>query len=429
VLRVSRVSTCPDCGSPIPVDPWPSWCEGCSWGIVAPSRTQPTTAREALYDRVGAHVGDRALTRLESAEQLRPRLTPSRAVAIVIALCVHLLTLAFVLAAVLLVVRAWQNPFADVLAAMLLVTAWLMRPRFGETPEGTPVERDASPALRVLLDEVAAVLSEPAPEIVVITHEWNASFGVVGPRRRHALTVGLPLLTALSPQERVALVAHELAHGRHGDSSRGLLVGTAVNGLVELYRLMLPSEGIFISRWGVPTRGATAWDSLHKAVFWLVSRPVYWLLLLEAHLLLQDMRRAEYLADVVAAEVAGTDAAVALSETILLGPAFAAIVSRNVHAARSGDTSIFAELDAAVAAVTPRERERRRRIARLERSRLGDTHPPTALRIRLLEQRPRLEPSVTLTAERSAAIDDELARYRKPVADRVVDDARDRLYA
>ena len=427
---MSRVPACPECGAAIPADPWPAWCESCSWGIVAPARAPPRTLTEALYERVGAGVGDRTATRLAAMEELRPRLTPSRAAAIAIALCVHLLTVALVVAAVLLVVRAWQNPFADVLAATLLATGWLMRPRFGDIPEGERVEQAGAPALHGLLEVVADALTAPAPEIIVLTHEWNAGYAVVGLGRTRGLTLGLPLLTALSPQERVALIAHEQAHGRNGDASRGLLVGTAVTGLVELYLLMLPSEGSqtwLRSRRGARS-GATVWDSIVRAVFWLLSRPFYGLLLLEAHLLLQDMRRAEYLADALAAQVAGTDATVALAETILLGPAFAAIVSRNLHAARSGDTTIFAELDAAVAAVTPRERERRRRIARLERSRLDRTHPPTARRIELLEQRPLLEPAVTLDAETSAAIDDELARYRKPVADQVLDVARDRLY-
>jgi Zn-dependent protease with chaperone function len=385
---------------------------------------------EALSERAGADVGGRTMARLAAQDELRPRPTLWRAAAMAIAVCVHLLTVALVAGAVLLVVRAWQNPFADVLAAMLLATAWLMRPRFGSAPEGDRVDLATAPALHGLLTSVAGALDEPAPEVVVLTHEWNAAYTVFGLRRTRAITVGLPLLTALSPQERVALVAHEQAHGRNGDSSRGLLVGTAVQGLVELYLLMLPSQGstVWLRGRGGPRWGATAWDSVVGAVMWVLSRPVYGLLLLEAHLLLHDMRRTEYLADALAARVAGTDATVALAETILLGPAFAAIVSRNVHAARRGDTTIFAELDAAIAAVTPRERERRRRIARLERSRLDHTHPPTALRIELLERRAWLEPAVTLGAEASEAIDDELARYRKPVADRVVDDARDRLY-
>jgi Zn-dependent protease with chaperone function len=212
------------------------------------------------------------------------------------------------------------------------------------------------------------------------------------------VALGLPLVTVLSPAERVALVAHELAHGRNGDSRRGLFVGSAVQGLVELYELLAPSGG------------ESALDVLHAAVFWPLSRPILWLLHLESHLLLQDAQRAEYLADALAAEVAGTDAVVALSESLLLAPSF------------------FTELDDMVGRVDSRERDRRRRIARLESSRLDATHPPTALRIELLEQRPRLSASVRLSPDSSAAIDAELGDNRPHLADALIDEQRDRIY-
>ncbi len=159
-----------------------------------------------------------------------------------------------------------------------------------------------------------------------------------------------------------------------------------------------------------------------------LSRPVLALLYLELHLLLRDSRRAEYLADARAAEVAGTAAAVSLSEIELLGPAFHAIVSRNVQRVRSGDSTIFAELAATASNVTPRERERRRRIARLEDSRLDATHPPTASRITVLEGRPVSAARIVLAVEASERIDEELARYRKEVTARLIDEHRDRLY-
>ena len=78
--------------------------------------------------------------------------------------------------------------------------------------------------------------------------------------------------------------------------------------------------------------------------------------------------------------------------------------------------------------MTPRERERRRRIARLEDSRLDATHPPTASRIAVLEGRPFNEARVVLAADASARIDEELARYRKEITSRLIDEHRDRLY-
>ena len=117
-----------------------------------------------------------------------------------------------------------------------------------------------------------------------------------------------------------------------------------------------------------------------------------------------------------------------LSESLLLAPTFHAIVSRNVHGAHKGDLTIFSELDEAISAVGARERDRRRRIARLESSRLDMTHPPTAFRIDLLERRPKLLPRVVLDPAASNAVDAELGPYRRSFAETLIDEARDRLY-
>lgn len=160
--------------------------------------------------------------------------------------------------------------------------------------------------------------------------------------------------------------------------------------------------------------------------FYLVSRPFWWLLQLELHLLLRDAQRAEYLADALAARVAGTDGAVALAEKTLLESTFQAIVQ---HAARpGGDADLFEQLAAATHAVPERERERRRRAARLEGARLDATHPPTAKRIDLLESRGRQAPTVVLNPERSAAIDAELAGRRRVLQQELIDEHRDSLY-
>jgi hypothetical protein len=66
-------------------------------------------------------------------------------------------------------------------------------------------------------------------------------------------------------------------------------------------------------------------------------------------------------------------------------------------------------------------------VARLETARLAATHPPTALRIRVLESRPAEEPRVVLDAERSAAIDAELAVFHREIEERMLDDYRAKI--
>ena len=79
-------------------------------------------------------------------------------------------------------------------------------------------------------------------------------------------------------------------------------------------------------------------------------------------------------------------------------------------------------------AVPERERERRRRAARLETARLDDTHPPTGFRISLIEERGAAEAKVVFSAEGSAAIDRELGKHRADVERTLVDEHRDSLY-
>jgi len=141
---------------------------------------------------------------------------------------------------------------------------------------------------------------------------------------------------------------------------------------------------------------------------------------------MRDSQRAEYLADALAASVAGTASAISSHEKTLLHSAFEHVVKDLARPGEEGD--VFVEIHARLSAVPERERERRRRVARLEESRLDVTHPPTALRIRLLEERPQQEAKVTLDEERSTAIDQELARFKRAFQERLVDEHRDALF-
>jgi Zn-dependent protease with chaperone function len=227
--------------------------------------------------------------------------------------------------------------------------------------------------------------------------------------------LGLPLLAGLDPQERVALIAHELAHDRHGDATRGLLVGSAVASLDALSDLLRP-----------PPAEPGLFEAVTGAVMRLLSRPVDALLWLQARLLLRDTQRAEYLADAAAASVAGTAAVVALHERLLQHPTFTHVIQRAAVANASEDA--LSLVRAALRSVPERERERRRRVARLEHARLEDTHPPTAMRIALLEERERQAPAVTLDRFASERIDAELAPLEPAAGRELIDAYRGALY-
>jgi Zn-dependent protease with chaperone function len=421
-VQSASLRTCPSCGTELPVhDGYLTWCHRCNWNVTAPPRDAPGGPLNRLYAAAGRQLGDRLARELLAARELEPRLTKAKLAAYVVAGLVYAFVLSLVLGAALLLAVAPTNPAAIVAAIVFLGTAFLMRPRLGKPPTKNLVGREEAPILYETIDAVAVALETRTVTVVRIDHRYNASFAVLGGRRRHVLTLGLPLLAALEGQERVELIAHELAHGRNGDSMRGLFVGSAVNGLVELYDLLEPDP------WAGEGYSELAFvERIANVGLYLLSRPVRWLLLFELHLLLQDSQRAEYLADALAARVAGTKAAVSSQEKLLLDSSFEQIVREHAHPGVEGD--VFDKIHGRLAAVPERERERRRRVARLEETRLDATHPPTGLRIRMLEERPLREPAVVLDVARSAAIDRELERFRTAFQERLVEDYRDLLY-
>ncbi len=90
-------------------------------------------------------------------------------------------------------------------------------------PQGVRLNRETSPTLFAMLDEVRAALKAPAFHEVLLTEDFNAAvvqvprLGLFGWQRNYLL-LGLPLMQALTPQQFRAVVAHEAGHlsGNHG---------------------------------------------------------------------------------------------------------------------------------------------------------------------------------------------------------------------
>ena len=418
---------CPECDARVPVVPgYPDWCDACGWNLQPPPALDPPKGRFGhIAEAVGRRSGDRMARDLLATRKLEPHWTPAKCVAYAVAAAVHLLSLALIAGGLAGIVLDFPNALTILLGTTMVGIGWLMRPRLPRLDEddGHPLDPARTPALHELVAAVARALDRPPPDLIVVDASWNAGWGQFGLRRRRVLLLGLPLLAALEPQERVAVIGHELGHDRNGDARRSLLVGSAVAGLGRLVELLRPLEDEGdLAESGL---GPVAW--LTGGVMWLVSRPVDAVLWLEAVLLLRDMQRAEYLADALAARVAGTPAAIALEERLLLASTFMLAVQQAAHA--DADVDVLGHATDALRAVPDRERERRRRVARLEHVRLNDTHPPTGMRIAMLEGRPVQEPAVTLNSAWSARIEAELEPMHERIGREVLDAYRGSLYS
>jgi len=183
-------------------------------------------------------------------------------------------------------------------------------------PSGLEIRRARYPAFFGLVDQVCDALGVPPFDTIVITDAVNASTGTVGWRRRSVLTIGFPLWNMLLPDERVALLAHEVAHRRNGDVRRSFLIGTALSTLRRWYRVLS-------SDWSRRLVGPAA--LLVLAFRLVVKQPLRAIVgavyAAELRLTLRDNRRAEYLADALSVRLTGEAAALsALDKTYLAEP-------------------------------------------------------------------------------------------------------------
>lgn len=398
---------------------YPDWCAACGWNLEPPPPLALRRGRFAQFaDALGRRSGE-ALARDGKAP--RRGWSAARVLSCAIAVGVLALDAALVLGGVAAIVAEFPNLVTSLIGATMISVGIVLRPRVPRLPGdgGVVLDRERAPTLHALVDEIAAAAGVAAPHGIVVNADWNASWAIVGLRRRRWLTLGLPLWASLEPQQRVALIAHEAGHERAGGQARSLVVWTAVNALDHLSAVLRPPDA------GETAVGGLGVDALARSVAAVVALPVDGVLWLQARLLLRELQRDEYLADGHAAAVAGSPAVIALHERSLLSFTFGHAVQR----AALADEDVFALLREALAAVPDRERERRRRLARLEQTRLTDTHPPMAMRIALLEERAPDAATVTLGAWTSQRIDAELEPLHARLARELLDSYRGSLYS
>ena len=106
-----------------------------------------------------------------------------------------------------------------VLWITLVRALWVRLPE----PSGLPLTAVEAPVLFELIAELSRRLKAPAPDVVLVTEEFNASISqrpMLSPLAgyRNYLLLGWPLLQALSAEQFRAVLAHEFGHlsGNHG---------------------------------------------------------------------------------------------------------------------------------------------------------------------------------------------------------------------
>lgn len=397
---MSESRACPRCGETIPLElGFDPWCHGCGWNVApkGPVGELPLSLRVA---RQLAERSDRALFEtLASGDTPDPRRGGSILLAYAIAGLVHLATLGLVALGLRLLWAARNGLWPAIPAALLLAIAWGLRPRLGTLPAPL-VEPGAAPGLEALVARVARELGLDDIPRLRLTPDYTASFGRVGWGRTALLELGLPLFIPLPPQEKVALITHQLAHDVTRDPTRTTFIGSAIAALDSWYRAIAPRE-IRPSRRTILAPAII----LFNLIALLLAQLPRALGSALIYLIWPTSQRAEYRADALAARVAGSAAARGLLDRSYLASLFTDTL--RVLAFAGGKRNVVREFARRAENLPVREHERYRYIEREHDIRLDRRHPPTHLRRALLEQG-QARPTVVLSERDHAPILEEL---------------------
>ncbi|MGW4087752.1 M48 family metallopeptidase [Streptomyces sp. NPDC004822] len=419
---------CPECGSEIRGDSrFTLWCTACDWNV-DPAAPQPEVGRlERAGRELARRHGEQLLAEMLSGSDARPRRDASAVAATVLAAAVHGITVALAVGGAWCLVAGWGG--AGIVAGLvLLALAWLLAPRPGRLPEDRPVLLQAdAPELFALVDDVARAVGTPSVHAIVVNGSINAAVTTYGIRGRRLLVLGMPLWEILTPEERIALLGHELAHYANGDLRNGLVVGSAVRSLTVWHDIIRP----------LPQ--PTGLELIVNALYVLPRLLIGGLLVLLLRLTSRAGIRAEYLADRLAARTASTPAAVGLMDRLLVAESLGVWLRTEANrAALRGPRStrnaadradeLWERLTAYVASIPEHEYERQRRAGARRGHQVDATHPPTHLRrASLLAGRSEAadEAAVTPEAHKGELIAAELATARTEVARRLLRGALD----
>lgn len=374
----TKQQKCPNCGTLIPVDlGYVPWCDHCGWNVKPQEPEKPKNIWEKMYARLGQTASQSLFEKL-NRHALMPTTTPSRFAGNALAILVHCLTIASALSGLALLILGWPNFFAIFVSIILMGIAWIMFPRFSKKSDKV-LSRDEFPMLYALADRISDALHAPPIDLIEIDAQFNASITQVGWKRQWALTIGLPLWEILDNREKLDFLAHEIAHSVNQDPSRGFLVGTAINALINWYVLLHPGQ-IWASHRGI----VGIFMIPFNLIMWGLAGLAWLGLFVLCHLFWRDSQRAEYYADHLGATVSGTGAAINCLRKCYFGPTFLLAVQRERYN-HDENLDFFDTLRQYVTQVPERELERKRRVELLQNSRLDVTHPPTPYRIQLLQ--------------------------------------------
>ncbi len=414
---------CPHCAVPLTKlgDATP-WCGACEWNLDHFPDNRAYTWFWRRVSRVDRREGFRSDRELAASTEALP--IGGRTYHLLVGVSAMLLLAAVVLVAAgvwLIVGDPWLWPV--VLGLVLICLGLALRPRLGRLKpllkHGYLVERKHAPTLHRMIDRLATDLGAPRPDLVVFDLSWNAATARIGVRQTRVLILGVPLLLALTPQQMVALVGHELGHLKYEDSRRRLLLQPAATTFGRLASLVKPPRYAALLRRRInPFAPALlTWKLVGGTVFlflWTMHAAV------NVVISAQD-RPIELRADRMAAQAAGTTAALEMFDVMAAISHLSGYVQRHVDKGQAA-----ASWRRFMRGVYEREadlRPARRQLSIRTDASLFAAHPSPGRRYQWLSSQPEVPVGLLVEEAAGASIERELAPYAEFLRSEMVDRA------
>jgi Zn-dependent protease with chaperone function len=409
-------SVCPNCGKTIDVDKrFVIWCEQCDWNVDGGLEAPRKSWRQRMEARANRR-GQALFLELGRSIPVRPRLSAARVGSFAIAIAIHAATLGTIVLGVYVLATNFPHFFGFAVGVPLVLLGLVLRPHLGKVrPDAIVLSPVGAPAIYELVNRISSEVGGRPVNRIVVDPTFNAAHGEVGIQRRRVLWLGLALWNVLDDQQRVAVVAHEMAHQVNGDLTHGLVVGSALRTLSDWNAFLAirfrpqGSGGLFEF---VTMLAEMLAIGLMRVAGWIV----FGLYIVETSLLFRSRQSAEYYADRLAAVIASTEAMIACLDHLNL----AEPCTLAVRYAAQRQQDVWSIERQYVDNLTAKEWERLRRLHARQGTRVDSTHPPTNLRIDLLRKQPETTGRIRLTAAESDAIAAEMAHAFGAVGERLV---------
>jgi Zn-dependent protease with chaperone function len=402
---------CPKCGAIVPVAD--DWCDQCDWNVDPEAGKERKRRRQRAELRANRRSEQLYKDLLRAQHGGRPRRNLARFASTVMAAFVTLVLPLLAVGTALIWWRFGLSPASVIATALVVPLAIETRPRAGKLgPREMLLERDQAPALYRFVEELVPLVGTRRPPVLGVSGEFNASTSKLGWRQQPLVVIGLALWDVLGPQERTAVICHELGHDLRGDLVHGALVNNSLRTLRTWHRVLATNPGRLQNRSIIPELVLGALGAVAKRV-----------LLLQLHLAMRGSPLAEYRADEAAARVASSAAAASTLERLLIGRVASQFVA--FHISRR-NPDVLAATHKSICTMTSRQRERLVRAARLRGQAVDASHPPTLLRIDFVQKVGVQKPLFVLGSERSAAIDAEIDAVRDRVNELLLNPRRRR---